>query len=781
MTHKVTGGTMGCLIARRLGISSWVALFLFGVVGGFLLAGMLLQESRLEEFTLPGTAPMVLPASGGLSAPSAPLAQTARDELDTFEPVIRAPLPNVKAATDEKFSRPRFYSTELGTHRKLYVAVLTSPDTVHTEARNINQTLAHITTSMGFFMTGEANMALPKNLHDVVIFPSEDMDLPLKTAEYLADHHGHLYDYFFVVRDSTYVRGYRLQELVEDLSVSVDVLLAGRVGGRCQLDGGLLMSRQVLMSVAGRRSQCEAEHGSAGQDRALIACLEQQAGLACSDHVQRKKFVSGAWSELDPASVVDQPGLVTVRGVHSTADANRLHAAFSRLEIGQIDERISELRLALEANQRNMHALSRAKNGGLGDSADEAAPEPLPWPAGSAAPVRTSSRHHINMWLRFSETHSYLQTPNGVRDAHSRVDKLDVEDVIALGMAEVRKSGPYRMVKLKAGYRRFDGGRGMDYIMDLEVQPEQGGDSEIRRVEVHRPMLKAELVPMPFVTEKPTVTVVLPVTADQITRAEQFVQNVINNNENLSVVLYLIAGDSSLEVFRPLVQLVQASNKRSASMSRRMGWMTVKETKAPSQFFIMDAVSKKVSSKALILLFNEPALEYDSELFNRARMQTIRGWEIFCPIPWVEYHPDLIYNDGARGDKLEIHKNYGHFDGDFYGILSFYMDDYLTMREKTLSDIPRFHSSSPAADQPDLHPYDLYGAFLRHSGLHAHRAVDPSFRLYYFTRTCPASPRVFHQRACVNSLLAGIGSQHQLAEVLEEYRKHRAQAAANAI
>ena len=59
-------------------------------------------------------------------------------------------------------------------------------------------------------------------------------------------------------------------------------------------------------------------------------------------------------------------------------------------------------------------------------------------------------------------------------------------------------------------------------------------------------------------------------------------------------------------------------------------------------------------------------------------MQTIRGWEVFCPIPWVEYQPDIGYFGTAniRPDKLELKKDYGHFDGEHYAIMSFYMDDY---------------------------------------------------------------------------------------------------------
>ena len=59
-------------------------------------------------------------------------------------------------------------------------------------------------------------------------------------------------------------------------------------------------------------------------------------------------------------------------------------------------------------------------------------------------------------------------------------------------------------------------------------------------------------------------------------------------------------------------------------------------------------------------------------------MQTILGWEAFCPIPWVEYYPDIGYygTSNLHRDKLDLRKDYGHFDGEYYSIMSFYIQDY---------------------------------------------------------------------------------------------------------
>ena len=38
-------------------------------------------------------------------------------------------------------------------------------------------------------------------------------------------------------------------------------------------------------------------------------------------------------------------------------------------------------------------------------------------------------------------------------------------------------------------------------------------------------------------------------------------------------------------------------------------------------------------------------MEIKSDYFNRVRMNTIQGKQVFCPIPFTEYHPAIIYGD----------------------------------------------------------------------------------------------------------------------------------------
>lgn len=58
-------------------------------------------------------------------------------------------------------------------------------------------------------------------------------------------------------------------------------------------------------------------------------------------------------------------------------------------------------------------------------------------------------------------------------------------------------------------------------------------------------------------------------------------------------------------------------------------------------------------------------------------MNTVAGFQIYSPIPFAEYHPELIYNENhPQPPEVEINKNNGHYDTSDYKHVSFYTLDY---------------------------------------------------------------------------------------------------------
>lgn len=58
-------------------------------------------------------------------------------------------------------------------------------------------------------------------------------------------------------------------------------------------------------------------------------------------------------------------------------------------------------------------------------------------------------------------------------------------------------------------------------------------------------------------------------------------------------------------------------------------------------------------------------------------MNTINRYQIFSPIPFIEYHPDIIYADEAAAhDEVDVNSNYGKYDEQNYNNIAFYIKDY---------------------------------------------------------------------------------------------------------
>ena len=55
-------------------------------------------------------------------------------------------------------------------------------------------------------------------------------------------------------------------------------------------------------------------------------------------------------------------------------------------------------------------------------------------------------------------------------------------------------------------------------------------------------------------------------------------------------------------------------------------------------------------------------------------MNTISGWQVFSPIPFSEYHTDLVFNSQPK--ELEIDKTIGHFDSKDFSHIAFHAHDY---------------------------------------------------------------------------------------------------------
>jgi hypothetical protein len=145
---------------------------------------------------------------------------------DEYEPRINlAGKPKNARKTPVPLNRPRYYSTELGIREKLFVGVLSSQRDVSTRGVALNKTIAHLVDKVMFFIDSPGHQKLNISMPGGIV-GFTDTRRTLKAfhmLKYITDNFLDEFDFYFLVRDATYIKAHELSAIVQRISVSEDV------------------------------------------------------------------------------------------------------------------------------------------------------------------------------------------------------------------------------------------------------------------------------------------------------------------------------------------------------------------------------------------------------------------------------------------------------------------------------------------------------------------------------------------------------------------------------
>ncbi|XP_047619848.1 chondroitin sulfate glucuronyltransferase isoform X2 [Phacochoerus africanus] len=660
-------------------------------------------------------------AVGEPGGPQHPDSRTQLDQSDEdFKPRI-VPYYRDPNKPYKKVLRTRYIQTELGSRERLLVAVLTSRATLSTLAVAVNRTVAHHFPRLLYF-TGQRGARPPAGMQVVSHGDERPAWLMSETLRHLHTHFGADYDWFFIMQDDTYVQAPRLAALAGHLSINQDLYLgrteefigAGEQARYCHGGFGYLLSRSLLLRLRPHLDGCRGDILSARPDEWLGRCLIDSLGIGCvSQH---------------------------------------------------------------QAQIRNLTVLTPEGEAGLS------------WPIGLPAPFTPRSRFEVLGWDYFTEQHTFSCADGAPKCPLQGASRADVGDAVETALEQLnRRYQPrlrFQKQRLLNGYRRFDPARGMEYTLDLllEAVTQRGHRRALaRRVSLLRPLSRVEILPMPYVTEATRVQLVLPLLVAEATAApaflEAFAASVLEPREHALLTLLLVYGPR--EGGRGAPDPFLGVKAAAAELERRypgtrLAWLAVR-AEAPSQVRLMDVVSKKHPVDTLFFLttvWTRPG----PEVLNRCRMNAISGWQAFFPVHFQEFNPALAPQrsppgppgagpdppsppgaDPSRGAPVG-----GRFDRQASAEGCFYNADYLAARARLAGEL------AGQEEEEALEGLEVMDVFLRFSGLHLFRAVEPGLVQKFSLRDC--SPRLSEElyHRCRLSNLEGLGGRAQLAMALFE-------------
>ncbi|XP_051267051.1 chondroitin sulfate glucuronyltransferase [Dicentrarchus labrax] len=671
----------------------------------------------------------------------------------------------------KKVLRTRYIHTELGIRERLLVGVLTSRATLNTLAVAVNRTVAHH-FHRTFFFTGLRSPKVPHGMTVVAHGDDRPVWLMYETVRHLHQHYGSDYDWFLLAQDDTYMQADRLSELVGHLSAGQDLYM-GRaeefIGGEekaryCHGGYGYLLSRSLLARLQPHLDTCRNDILSVRPDEWLGRCIIDYLGLSCVEVHQEmtyRYFELGKNADPEREDSVQFKNAFTVHPISEPNLMYRLHKRFSQIELEWTYLQIQQLQMQIN----NLSDLTPEGKAGV------------TWPIGINPPFKPRTRFEVINWEYFTEEHIYSCVDSSPKCEMKGADRADVNAVLEIAVERLNERYQpqlrFRKRRLLNGYRRFDPTRGMEYVLDLALEAyTQKGHSQViaKRVNLLRPLSAVEIIPMPYVTEATRVQVILPVTAQDQDFVgnflDMYVMNTLDTHDNVLLTFLFIYDPfdaqrvSQTDVFAGIKAMIGEVEKRYGDV--KIPWISVK-TEVPSQVKLMDIISKKHPVDTLFFLASVWT-EVNADFLNRCRMNAISNWQVFFPIHFQEYSPAIVYRDqqpsAASSSFASESLRDGHFDRHVFDEACFYNADYMTARTKMAADI--------LDNEELLESMDVYDIFVRYSGLHVFRAVEPALIQKYVRRAC--NPRfsedIYHR--CVLSNLEGLGSRSHLAMALFE-------------
>lgn len=727
--------------------------------------------------------------------------------VDEYEPKINLAAKPLKAQrSPQKLLRPRYFSTELGIREKLFVAILTTQQTINTKAVAINKTVSHLVDKLMFFIDAPGSQKLNVSylkLPGIVGFVDTRLILkPFHVLKYVKDNYIENYDFFFIIKDGSYLKARKLYEVVQRISVSQDVYASTVIKDSlfCSLDAGILFSNSVLQKMLKNIDWCVKNAFSSSDDDNFGRCALHSINNPCQQFVQGNQFAS---FNLDPirnfddtfADVIKMPEFDRSLTVYPVKDATtfyKLHYYFSKVALLSTKLEISALRHTV-LNTSHLHPDDYKK---------------VTWPVGNQVGNKPMTRFDVLRWDYFTESHIYLSTDfSNVRPLNS-AERLDIKNILnaSAEMIESKYDGRLQYRNLISGYRKFDPSRGMDYKLDIVFRDVSTGSFLQKRIEVCKPLGKVEILPVPYVTENRRINIVLPVSVNDREMTSRFLRQYrtvcLEKKDKVFLMLVLMydynapGKGTENDVFKDLKQQALVLTKTFQRDDNRVAWVSIKlplanqpaVQEALLDFAVLDLALKKFAPDALVL-FARPSMDIRMDYLNRVRMNTILGWQIFSPIPFTEYSPSFI-TDPQCSATLDIRKQCGHYDSLNVDHLSFYVKDYFSTRKQIerqiplvradshIRDIASFFSDLPKNDEnvTSLATHTVYSMFVRFGDVHVIRAVEPGLRLHYVQIDCDHHKSIVDSvtsslyKQCIDKRNFNLGSRSQLAKLILDYK-----------
>lgn len=681
----------------------------------------------------------------------------------------------------QQVRRPRFYAIELNLRNNLFVGIVSTEHSLPTLGAAVNSTFLPHADKVTVFLDSKMpryNDQVPSNVVMLSDYSqhAQSSSVLQKLIAYLDRNHTYYnlniansFNWFLFTADNVYLYDANFKQLLDNLTISQPLLVVPD-NYHCQnilnyeLTAPLLMNYKFLANCS-------------DIDCIFIHCLQQ------SKAVKRYSTYQLIYDASDELELHKQALLTSVATypIYTSQMYYSLHRLATQHEIVKTHSE-------LEMVEDELSRLDEIEYDRFGVEVDDNED----WPLGIAKRFKPSNRFSVIRWTVYDIASDSVLMPN---DDEVRTTLTDVQRE---EIAEIRQSiveyctqhdsidcANVRIDSLKT---RLDATRGQEYLVDAVFRDSSGRET-VKYYEVLKPLNPIELLPgVPYTTEHKRILITVPVHENELEAASSFLTHYSHvclkkSNHQTSLVLLLmynssnVHNQSSHDVFASLKTQADFLDRKYKPNSKLI-WVSFRTTRKMSQLAYLDLLSSRLPSDNILILHMKPNVQITFEFLNRVRMNTIPNYQVFFPIPFVEYQLVATENDDDDDDDLgplNVATDNGYFDDDTFDHCSFYVVDYIAYRRKVTS-IPLAKSEADYAR--DLDAWDVARLFIERDAEHQPtiqlniiRAVEPELKERFFVDTkhvCDHEINEFARKSCDKRRLHSIGRKSQLASLVTD-------------
>lgn len=684
----------------------------------------------------------------------------------------------------KKLLRPKFYKTELNVKDNLLLGILlTNEKHVLTLGSVVNKTLSNFADKIIYFVDSSSSNKHMNNQLFVssIVYLSDYNQMTnsvsnsnsryLKILNYIfAKNLVNNYNFIFLITDQTYVKGDQLEKFVSTFSMSENVFATANIAQNAQ--------QHFYLNFNHDKDDVILEAGVLFSCTLLLKCNFNEI---CLKKYQNQfswpnQFTFHSYRITSQLSTNDLSN-IEIQSFIKSLTTYQIHTVDLHYKLDLLWNEYLLNRTIKELKQLEDEIVQM-------DKFDDK----ISWPIGIPSENKPLNRFDVIRWSYFNETHSFMPNDFDVILPLNHVQKREINDIKSKCIEWINnKYGNGQKLKIVNFYRKFDATRGLEYIVDVSLP-------EMKRLELIKPLNKIELVPdVPYVTENSKIIMLLPIRIkEEIESASSFLnqyENLFLKNHNHQTVLLLLLiyqpSDQGDVYGHIKVEAGQLQNKYKFS-SAKIAWISItsaNENQIPSELAYIDIVMRKISfsfDANLLFLHCRVNMLLSFDFLNRVRLNTINGYQVFFPIPFVEYR---IRSQVKPLKNFDVRKDNGYFDQTNYNYASFYLRDYKKARKAIHDKIPLVKFEHELNNDVYYNSnYDLFELFSSYNSnaekkLFMMRAIEPELKIKQedFSYNCSLyESNKFSLDNCLLRNVIGLGTKQQLALLITD-DEHREQ------